>query len=301
MNTLLKDQNSKPLIRLLKAQRIAYDNAKQYQFIDLVSVLIALSPTALLFVDFKEVDPNLSEMSKLSKITSIIAVIGVLWTLLSIFAQSIMDRQTKEGAIIQDQFDSTLFKLDRNKILVEKWIETSQIVSLSKKYKKEDLKDWYSINIPDNIDNDASVLLAYKCNSIFAKAQRKKYVIFIQVMIFLYYGILLSLSFVNEILVFDLILLFAPSTPALIFATLTIKAQKGILSNYEKINNLVENLFSEYKTTKKVPSKSELRQIQDLFYTQRLIASKVPTWFYRIFKSNTEDIVNESISIMTNE
>jgi hypothetical protein len=301
MNTLLKDQNSKPLIRLLKAQRIAYDNAKQYQFIDLISVLIALTPTALLFIDFKEVDPNLSEMSEMSKITSIIAVIGVLWTLLSIFAQSIMDRQTKVGAIIQDQFDSTLFKLDRNKILVEKWIETSQIVSLSKKYKKEDLKDWYSINIPNNIDNDASVLLAYKCNAIFAKSQRKKYVIFIQTMIFLYYGSLLSLSLINEIVVFDLILLFAPSTPALIFATLTIKAQKGILSNYEKINDLVENLFSEYKTAKKVSSKSELRQIQDLFYTQRLIANKVPTWFYKILKNNTEDIVNESISIMTTE
>lgn len=299
MNTLLKDQNNSSFIRLLKAQRVAYDNAKKYQFIDLVSIIIALSPAILFQFEFKEVQPN--EMSGIAKATSIIAVIGVLWTIISIFAQTFIDKQTKIGAILQDQFDTKLFQLDKNEILIEKWIETSQIVALSKKYSKNDLNNWYSISIPNTIDHNASVLLAYKCNTIYAKAQRKKYVLFIQTMIFLYYGGLFGLSLFYKTIVFDLLLLFAPSIPALVFTTLTIKEQKNIIITYEKINILVEKMYNEYKINKTIPKNQELRQIQDLFYTQRLIANKVPNWFYRLFKEKTEEIVNESIAIMTNK
>lgn len=299
MNTLLQDQNTEPFIRLLRAQRIAYSIAKRYLIIDFISIIIALSPTFLFLIDFKEVEPN--EVSGMTKAIAIVAVIGVLWTLVSIFAQTLMERQTKVGAVIQDQFDTLLFKLNRNNVLIENKIETSHIVELSEKYKKEDLKDWYSINIPSEIDNDASVLLAYKCNAIYGKSQRKKYIIFIQIALFLYYGILTALSLSNNTGIFDFVLLLAPSIPALVFATLTIKAQKGIISTYEKINRLVESMYSDYKNNQSNPKKIELRQIQDLFYIQRLVSNKVPTWFYRLFKEKTEKLVNKSIEIMTNE
>jgi hypothetical protein len=53
--------------------------------------------------------------------------------------------------------------------------------------------------------------------------------------------------------------------------------------------------------SQKVPSGFELRQIQDLFYTQRLISNKVPDWFYRIFRTKTEGIADEAIEIMIKE
>jgi hypothetical protein len=299
MNTLLQDQNTEPFVRLLRAQRIAYNVAKKYLIVDFISILIALSPTILFLINFKEVEPN--EVSGMTKATAVIAVIGVIWTLLSIFAQTLMDRQTKVGAIIQDQFDTLLFNLDRNNILIESEIEISHIVELSEKYKKDDLTDWYSINIPTDIENDASVLLAYKCNAIYGKSLRKKYIYFIQFALFLYYGALICISLKNNTGTFDFVLLLAPSIPALVFATLTIKAQKGIINTYDKINILVEQMFNEYKNNKLIPSKVKLRQIQDLFYIQRMVSNKVPTWFYRLFKVKTEELVNKSIEIMTKE
>lgn len=290
MNTLLQDQNKESFIRLLRAQRTAYSNAKKYQIIDLISILIAISPTILLLINYDS-----------QKVTTIIAVIGVVWTLISIFIQSFMEKQTKIGATIQDQFDTSLFKLEPNKILVGNNIEISKLLELSNKYTKDDLNDWYSINIPPQIDNDASVLLAYKCNAIYGKAQRKKYIRFIQIAIFLYYGGMIFLALYKNTGLFDLAILLAPSIPALVFGTYTIKAQNGIIDTYEKINNTVGEMYEQYKLNSINPSKIELRQIQDLFYTQRLISNKVPDWFYRLFKTKTEELVNESIRIITTE
>ena len=298
MNTLLQDQNNPSFIRLLKAQWIAYNNAKKYQIIDVISFLIALSPTVLFFIDFS--DSN-EDISKLTKVTSILAIAGVVWSLISIFSQSFIDKQTQIGATIQDQFDTQLFKLETNSILIGNWIETSQIVQLSKKYSKEDLKNWYSINIPDDIDNYASVLLAYKCNTIYSKSQRRKYVNFLKIILVIYYGGLISVSLYNDIKVFDLFLLLAPSISALVYIAQTIYSQNGIILTYEKINILVEEKYRSFKATQVIPTGTELRQIQDLFYTQRLISNKVPTWFYKIFKEKTEEVVNESIEIMTKE
>jgi hypothetical protein len=93
----------------------------------------------------------------------------------------------------------------------------------------------------------------------------------------------------------------APSIPALVFGTTTIKAQNGIINTYERINKLVDSLYKKLKLSQKVPSGFELRQIQDLFYTQRLISNKVPDWFYRIFRTKTEGIADEAIEIMIQE
>ena len=118
MNSLLEDQNKEPLLRLLKAQNSAYSKAKRYQVIDVISILIALSPTVLLYFDLNH--------------ATLVAVIGVVWTLISIFSQILIERETKIGAVIQDQFDTNLFKIERNEILVGDEVEISKILELSK-------------------------------------------------------------------------------------------------------------------------------------------------------------------------
>ena len=287
MNTLLQDQNTEPYLRLLKAQNSAYNKAKRFQIIDIVSILIALSPTVLLFFDLNH--------------ATLVAVIGVIWTLISIFSQVFMDKQTKTGAIIQDQFDTSLFKIDRNEILVGDKIEISKILELSKPNKNENLTNWYSTKINSTLPHEIAVLLAYKCNAIWGKSQRKQFTIFIKIMIVLYYGGMVALSLYKNTGLFDLIVWLAPSIPALVFGTTTIKAQNGIIQTYERINKIIDDLYKKYIENTTLPSNLELRQIQDLYYTQRLISNKVPNWFYNIFKKRTEGIADESIEIMITE
>ena len=171
MNTLLQDQNKEPYLRLLCAQREAYRRAKKVQYIDFISLLIALIPTVFLFVDLG-VDEDGTSLNR--KVLSYIAVGGVFWTVGSVFAQMWMDKQTKLGATIQDKFDTQLFNLESNDVLIDYDVDTSRIVELGRRYNKEDMKDWYSINIPPSVHNDASVLLAYFMQWDFRKNTEKQ-------------------------------------------------------------------------------------------------------------------------------
>jgi hypothetical protein len=287
MNSLLEDQNKEPLLRLLKAQNSAYSKAKKYQFIDVISILIALAPTVLLYFDLNH--------------ATLVAVIGVVWTLISIFSQILIERETKIGAVIQDQFDTNLFKIERNEILVGDEVEISKVLELSKLNKNDDLTDWYSTKILPTLSHETAVLLAYKCNAIWGKSQRKQFVNFIKIMIVLYYGGMIALSLYKNTGLFDLVVWLAPSIPALVFGTSTIKAQNGIIATYDRINKLIDNLYKSLKNNQKTPTEVELRQIQDLYFTQRLISNKVPDWFYKLFRKRTEGVVDEAIEIMINE
>jgi hypothetical protein len=297
-NTLLQDQNKDQYLRLLCAQREAYRRAKKVQVIDFISLLIALFPTVLLFIDLG-VDEKGNNINR--QTLSLVAVIGVFWTVGSVFAQMWMDKQTKLGATIQDKFDTKLFNLESNAVLIDSHIDTSKIIELGRKYNKEDMKNWYSINIPPTVHNDASVLLAYLCNGIFGKSQRNNYIGFIALLIFLYYGGFIVYSLIENVGIFDFTLFIAPSIPALIYASITIQAQWSIIKTYEKIITLAEKKYLDYKINDELPTKQELRQIQDLFYTQRLVSNKIPTWFYRIMKGRAENLVDDSIKALTTD
>lgn len=287
MNNLIEEQNEPKYIRLLRAQRVAYSRAKKYFAFDIVSILIAFSPTVLLTLNLNH--------------ANIVAVIGVFWTIISIFSQIFMERQTRRGAMIQDQFDTTLFGLDWNHVLVGEIPETSTVISLSNKYRKDDLNDWYSLEIPKTIDKEAAVLLAYKCNAVWGIAQRRQYILFIKIMIFLYYGGMVFLSIYKNTGLFDLAIWLAPSIPALVFGISTIKLQMGIIDACEKINKIVDELYKNYKNSNILPTNVELRQIQDLFFTQRLIPNKVPDWFYAIFRNKNANLADDTVRVLANE
>ena len=63
MNNIQKRQNDEDLLRYLKAQRVAYSHAKNYQFVDLISVGIAIVPPVLILFEIDKAE--------------LIAVIGV--------------------------------------------------------------------------------------------------------------------------------------------------------------------------------------------------------------------------------
>ncbi|MCB0541077.1 MAG: hypothetical protein KDE33_26455, partial [Bacteroidetes bacterium] len=144
MNSIQNYQNEAEFLRLLKGQRTAYSNAKNFQIIDVISIIIAIIPTILIL---RELD-----------FANLIAVIGVFWTIVSIFSEIYRTNQTKTGAVIQEQFDTELFEIPWNSILVGTRIDIAKIIELSRKYKKEDLQGWYSKEINEDIEHKIAVL-----------------------------------------------------------------------------------------------------------------------------------------------
>lgn len=287
MNSIQNYQNEAEFLRLLKGQRTAYSNAKNFQIIDVISIIIAIIPTILIL---RELD-----------FANLIAVIGVFWTIVSIFSEIYRTNQTKTGAVIQEQFDTELFEIPWNSILVGTRIDIAKIIELSRKYKKEDLQGWYSKEINEDIEHKIAVLLCYKENAIWGLLQRNKFIKFILIITILYYGVMILLSVYKNTGIYDLAVFLAPSLPFLVYSSTTIKSQKEIVQSYKIINRVVDDLLERFQKDKIEPDDTQLRQIQDLFYTQRIVPHKVPNWFYNIFRQQTNGLADEALSTIKNK
>lgn len=284
MNNILAEQNSETSIKLLKAQRIAYDKAKNYQIVDLVSILIAVVPPVLIL-------NNLNYANYLS-------VIGVFWTGIAISSEIARKEITKLGATIQEQFDVELFKLPWNRVLVMDKIEVNKIIELSREYKKEDLKDWYSKEVDNSIEHLIAVLLHYKTNIIWGSSLRDKYNSFLVFCLLFYYGGSIAISIYKNTGIFDFSVWIAPSLPFLVYCITTIKNQKEIIERYKDISKSINKFIDNYIAKKETPSENLLRQIQDLFFIQRLNPHKIPNWFYSMHRKKTEGVADEAIRLI---
>ena len=80
-----------------------------------------------------------------------------------------------------------------------------------------------------------------------------------------------------------------------------IKSQKEIVQSYKIINRVVDDLLERFQKDKIEPDDTQLRQIQDLFYTQRIVPHKVPNWFYNIFRQQTNGLADEALSTIKNK
>ncbi len=283
MNLIQNKQNDEDLIKLLKAQRVAYSNAKKFQIIDFISMLVALAATAVVIFELEYANQ--------------LAVFGVFWTLISIVSEIYMNKQTKKGAIIQEQFDTELFEIPWNQILVGESNDITSTIQLGRKFggDVEKLKGWYSKEIHLNLKQRIAILMCYKANSIWGMLQRNKFINFIWIISILYYGGMVLLSVYKNTGIYDLAIILAPSLPFLVYGSSTIKTQKEIIINYRVITKAVDSLIENYKTDKEEPRTYQLRQIQDLFYTQRIIPHKVPNWFYNLFRKQTNGLVDEAL------
>jgi hypothetical protein len=287
MNNIITNQNTPEVLKLLRAQRVAYSNAKRYELFDVVSIIIAVLPPILIIFGIV--------------ISEILTIIAVIWTIISIYSEIYRKSQTILGAKIQEQFDITLFKIPWNSIFVGSKIELSTIIQTGNKYKKDDLTNWYSTYITASLPQKVAVLLCYKCNTVWGKLQRGKFIFWLSFSLIVYYGAMLLISICNNKGLYDIIIWIAPSLSFLVYISASIKNHKEILINYEQINFVVDSLIEGFKNNKKEPDVSELRQIQDYFYSIRIIPYKIPDWFYYIKKKTSNNVTDETIKTIVNE
>jgi hypothetical protein len=311
MNTILHDQNTEYFIRLVKAQRIAYNKAKKYLFVDAVSILIAIIPTILIIFfnnaeSFQNTSLSLGNETVLNKDTQqtglnlaiYLSIFSFIWTIISLFSDSWRVKDTKIGATIQEQFDTELFKISWNEILISDKIEENKIVALSKKNKKDE-NNWYLKEVGDNLNHNIAVLLHYKTNTIWGAGLRESYSKLILYLVVGYYFILFCLSVYKQIPLPNFIILVAPSLPFLVYSVTNIKSHQDTLLKYREISKAINKHIDYFILTKKEPDNFILRQIQDLFFIQRLNPYQVPNWFYKWNKKHTNGIAEEAIKMIT--
>ena len=103
MNKINQKQNEKVFIDYLKAQRVAYSQCKTYQFVDLISVLIAIILPIIGLIN--------------SEYVNFLGAFGVIWTIIYLVVEHFRKNKSQQGAKIQEQFDTELFEIPWNEVL----------------------------------------------------------------------------------------------------------------------------------------------------------------------------------------
>lgn len=284
---IIRIQNNDEFIKLLKAQRVAYSQAKLFQILDLISVLSAI---ILPFI----------AISNTGLIDSISAF-GVIWTIIYLIGENFRKKKTECGAKIQEQFDTELFELDWNTILVGDRINPETIFDLSDKiYDKTNLINWYSRSIKDSLPLNIKVLLCQRINSSWELDLRKRFVYFIIALLVIYYGIFISYLVINNTGIFDSLLLLSPSISFLIYGVQHSIALNKQANSRKSLLSTIDEMVENYKSFGNIPDKISLRQIQDVIFNHRTAPEKVPDWYYDIFKKYNENKTNKIINDLLN-
>ena len=292
MNSIITDQNSDQCIRLLKAQRVQYAKAKRIQLgFELLSIIVALSIPVFYIV--------------LPAYKTQAGITGSLLSLLALIIDRYQKRLTKTAASIQDLFDRTLFKLKPGKFQGIENISSESILKLSKKYKKTDVKNWYSRNINGKIPHKIAVILCQKANLHWDVTLRTKYKNLIWLFVVLYFTLFLialatNCKFTMEF-IYDLLLLLAGGSAFIKYSATTINEKGDIIREKKSISLEIDKMLGNYASKKIEPKIDEIENIQNVIFSSRKKAVKVPDWFYYIFKSKQENEMDEIALAIIND
>lgn len=287
MNKINQRQNEKVFIDYLKAQRVAYKQCKKYQFVDLISVLIAI------------VLPIISLINNGYAIS--LTVFGFIWTLAHLVTEGFRKKKSEQGAKIQEQFDTELFELPWNEVLCKNRVTKDVQIDLAKRYSGNDLSDWYSKEISSDIPREIAVLLCQRINFSWDTKLRKKFTSFLVSALIIYYGAIIAISIILNSGSFNTLALFTPSISFLIYGVQNIRALKSQSDSKEENLESIDSKIQEYSLNKKIPDDAFLRQVQDVIFNQRNFPEKIPDWFYNYFKEDNENRTDEIIKSIKGE
>lgn len=275
MNRITQRQNEPKFIEYLKAQRVAYSQCKTYQLFDLISILMAI------------VLPIIG-MYK-SDIVNYLGAFGVLWTIIYLVTENYRKKKTEQGAKIQEQFDTELFEIPWNEILCKGKVNTDTCIDLAKEYDGNDLSNWYSLEVDSSLPKSIAVILCQRINFSWELKLRKRYVIFLIILLVAYYGIFIGFFVAKNIGFYNILLLIAPSLSFLIYGVQNSLSLKNHIKSKNETLSQIDGILNNYSENREMPTDSTLRQIQDIIYTERTVPEKVPDWFYKLSKAKNEN------------
>lgn len=286
MNSITIDQNKDEFIRLLKAQRVSYSQAKAIQKFEWVTQVISL------------IIPIIGFSALPDKYEQYALVLGTVFAIIYVITFFVGKKKTNEGARIQEQFDTELFGIHWNDYLCGSRVNTKRILDLAKKYVNSDLKDWYSKEIKPSINKNMAILICQNSNLVWDNELRKKLVNAILFLVILYFiCFIIYLLNINKTFSQSLLLLI-PIIPSLIYLIINIINQYDTIVNKRNLREKVIGLLEKYRDLKEEPTLANLRNVQNLIFIERNKQEKVPNWFYNFFKKDMEKNMDEYIQVI---
>lgn len=264
MNRIFEKQNSEKHLKLLAAQRHLYTKAKKLKSWRMI-VSVALVLLGIVFSLF---------FNKLSVLLSIVAGIIAIVVLLS---KNWEKGLTLQAAKIQEEFDTSLFDLPWNGLLVGNRLTREVIENANSDFKGDRLRlrDWYAnYNGGTHIQN---VLHCQRANLAWDWQLRRTYsnYVIVLVVVLLAAGIVYSLFRENSL--YDYLAeIFFPSLSAIIIGWESITEHRNLAKEKEAKEQEVSALLESSNL-----DLSTARQLQDIIFTFRTSTALVPEFIYK--------------------
>lgn len=226
----------------------------------------------------------ISIMSLLNKLfiwnkDDMIGIFSTLWIIISIFLKNIEDNIRKIAADIQEEFDTYVFDISKNKMII------LPEISIEEKYLgKSSKEELYYSNLYSE-DKITNILICQRENIVYDKNMRKAYkcinLFFLIMYIILVYIIGVMNKFTLEIFLISIII---PSINIIVYFIEKVLNLNGELELLSQADCLIKKSLYYNKENY---SDLELvcRQYQDFIYIKRRNWTIIPNYIYKINKS----------------
>ena len=301
-NGIAKRQNEELNIVKLAAQRQLYSEVSNLElFIVLFTVIIPAYLALLLYFIRRAENLDISSWLDLivdkipfsfcpdvSNITTVITAIACGLSIFALIFENEINNSKKEkkilAATIQQEFDVVVYSMKWDKKLFGKQKDlTSEIADASQKImnnerEKELLCNWYPMKV-DELSLEDGILACQKLNISWDTKLRKRYkfclrAIFGSIIVFQ------CIMYINDPLYDFLCSGLLPMLSTLMWI-------KGTIGNITNDLKLVESISTSVSSVKK-KTKDELAFIQRDIFDYRKSQTKIPDWFYKLYKNKDE-------------
>ena len=286
-NGIALRQNENPSIARLAAQRQLYSEAGHLDEIN--SIISVILPFIL------------SIIVTLETAGSYVKVISYLLSVVSLIASILVVKATKKkkqiAAAIQLEFDVYVFNMPWDtKAFGKRRDLSSEIVDKSKNIlsnddEKKKLFNWYQI-AADNMPLWDGILTCQKENIHWDVGLRKRYRLFLIVLVIIITAIIVVIGLVKNELFQDFVARVVFIVPILRWL---LSSMSSINNDIERINDLSKELLSDGDK-----DMNELQYIQKTITDHRKSAIKIPDFIYKLFQNNDEDRARRIVEYNSN-
>lgn len=275
--TLSERQNSSYSIDLLKAMRQSYDNGKCFRFTRVV--ITASIPIISIFII------NLNSDSK-----AFFALISAIWLAFSrLYFINFEKECIKTAAVLQEEFDTKLFKIPWNKMLVGETINDKKRMLLSNSFKGDESKllNWYP-GLNKIANENLTCLMCQKTSLQWEVELRKFYKNKVLLPILLFSLVITIVTLFQFNLSFQTIILsiIIPSLPLLLHLIETLNAHKNQISVQEKVLSSIKSSINDFETH----NSDQIREYQNAIFMKRIETNAVPSKIYWLKRDIYDDI-----------
>jgi hypothetical protein len=288
MNPIKEKQEFPENMKLLKAQRTIYANAKniyRWQLTITIVIVVILNFIKLMQKTITQID-----------LTPYIALVSVTITLVDLlFLSGYLSKFKTNGAKVQELFDCSVYDMEWNETNSGEKPDNWVIEEAAKKYvhnPKAPLTNWYHIDL-DGLNHEESILRCQETNLEYDRKLRYHFkndctIVCLVVVITSFF----IATIVNATVKGYLTNFIAPTFPLIVILL------KIILDNQKSVKSLeeVRKAARKLRNTTGKPSMNQLRQVQDKLYCSRKDSTLIPENYYQYRRPKLEESTKRNVA-----